>query len=340
MDEFLAAFFKLWPHAVFQFEDFMTPRAFLLLDRFRKKYRCFNDDIQGTGVVVAAGIKNALRALPKSFENSQIRFLFFGAGSAAVGIADSCVDMLMDYRKMSREDAINSIYLVDSQGLVTKWRENRGGKPLADHKIRYARDDMKQYKQQNLTDLVDIINAVKPCALLGLSSVPKAFSESVITCMASHCERPIIFALSNPNSKAECDAATAYKCSNGKAIFASGSPWDPVTLHGQTFYPSQANNMFCFPGIGLGTSISQATRISKEMLHAAASALADMVPDSEIAKGSLYPPINSVREASAHVAAAVAEQAVKQKLSFVVLEENETWIQLARDFMWTPSYQK
>jgi len=313
-DEFMAAVFDKWPQVLVQFEDFSNDHCFDLLARYRNQYRCFNDDIQGTGAVIAAGMINAWKIAGTSPKDA--KFVFLGAGSAGVGVANQIVDILVE-EGVDEKTARRQFYFVDSKGLVAS---NRGDK-LADHKLAYARDDIDDAQIKNLSNLTAIIDFVKPTALLGLSGQGGSFDEKVLAAMKNSCERPIIFALSNPTANAECTAEQAYKATDGKAIFASGSPFDPVTLDdGRVLVPGQGNNMYIFPGLGLGASLAGAKHVTNGMVVASVRALANFVDDEQLKKGLLYPPLSDVRKVSRCIAVDVVNRAIKEGEATVELK--------------------
>ncbi|MEZ4733099.1 MAG: NAD-dependent malic enzyme [Caldilineaceae bacterium] len=295
VDEFMAAAQATFPRAVIQLEDFATNNAFRLLTEYRDCACLFDDDIQGTGSVALAGIYSALRISGRKLTDQ--RFLFLGAGEAGVGIADVIVTALMD-EGMTEAAARQCCWFVDSKGLVVADRTD-----LAAHKRPYAHD------HPFTADFLTAIETLRPTAIIGVSGTPKTFTRPVIEAMSAINERPIIFALSNPTSKSECTAEQAYTWSNGRAIFASGSPFDPVDLNGQTFVPGQGNNAYIFPGVGLGAIAAGARCVTNEMFFVAAKALAQEVTDADLALGRIYPSLSRIREVSAHIATAVAEVA-------------------------------
>ena len=295
VNEFLMAAQDVFPGVVVQFEDFANANAFRLLRDYRERICTFNDDIQGTAGVALAGLLSALRITRAKLADQKI--LFLGAGEAATGISDLIVSALVE-QGLSREDARRRCWLVDSRGLVV-----RGRRDLAEHKIPYA------HEHPFLPDFASAVEALKPTALIGVAAVAKTFTRPILEAMTRFNERPIVFALSNPTSKCECTAQEAYEWTNGRAIFACGSPFDPVTLNGRTFVPRQGNNSYIFPGVGLGTIACGARRVTDEMFSAAAWALAHQVTETDIAQGSLYPALARVREVSAHIATAVAKVA-------------------------------
>jgi malate dehydrogenase (oxaloacetate-decarboxylating)(NADP+) len=299
--EFVEAVQGLFPQALIQFEDFGNKNAFRLLAEYRDKVCVFNDDIQGTAAVVLAGLHSASKFTGRPI--SEQRYLFFGAGEAGTGIADLLVEE-MKRSGLSEKAARRSCWFIDSKGLVVNRRHD-----LAEHKVRYA------HHHSFLTDPLAIIQAVRPAAIIGVSGQPGIFSEPILKGMAEINERPVIFALSNPTSKSECAAEAAYLLTGGRAIFASGSPFNPVMLNGRKFVPSQGNNAYIFPGLGLGIVASQSRRVTDTMLLAAARALANEVSEADLSEGRIYPPLSRIRQVSEKIARAVAEVAYAEGLA-------------------------
>ena len=301
VDEFVTAVAEVFPSAVLQFEDFATDNAIKLLARYRDRTCTFNDDIQGTAAVALAGLYASTRITGRPLHEQ--RLVFFGAGSAATGIAD-LVARAMAEEGLDPGEARARIALVDSQGLVTSDRAS-----LAAHKRPYAIAAAPQ------ADLLGAVDALRPTTLVGVSAVPNTFTEPVLRSMAATNDRPVIFALSNPTSRAECTAQEAYRWTGGRAIFASGSPFAPVTLDGRTWVPRQGNNAYIFPGLGLGVTLVHSRRVTESMFAAAARRLAALATDADLAQGSLYPPLDRIMEVSAEVAVAVAEVAYGEGLA-------------------------
>lgn len=301
VDEFVSAASEAFPGVLIQFEDFANHTAFRLLRKYRDRACVFNDDIQGTAAVALAGMLSALRVTGGRLSKQTL--LFFGAGEAATGIAD-LVTAGMVADGCSPEQARQRNWLMDSRGLVVARRND-----LAEHKLAYA------HKHAPIRDFVTAIRMLKPTAIIGVAAVGGSFTTDVLQAMAELNERPIVFALSNPTSKSECSAEEAYRHTRGKALFACGSPYHPVTANGRTFVPRQGNNSYVFPGVGLGAIASGACRITDEMFMSAAHALARLVSDQDLAQGSLYPALPRIREVSAHIAAAVAEVAYQRQLT-------------------------
>ncbi|MBI3919418.1 MAG: NAD-dependent malic enzyme [Betaproteobacteria bacterium] len=301
IEEFITAARRVFPGVVIQFEDFANTNAFRLLRRYRNRICTFNDDIQGTAGVALAGIYSALRITGGKLADQKL--LFFGAGEAATGICDLVVSAMVS-QGLTEADARRRCWLVDTQGLVVKSRTK-----LAEHKLPYAHD------HPFVPDFLSAIQTLKPTAIIGVAAVGGTFTRKVLETMARINERPIVFALSNPTSKAECTAEEAYRWTGGRAIFACGSPFDPVTIDGKTYVPRQGNNSYVFPGVGLGAIASGARHITDEMFSSAAHALARQVTEADLAQGSIYPALTRIREVSAHIATAVAEVAYKRKLA-------------------------
>ena len=322
VDEFMKAAAAAFPEALIQFEDFANLNAFRLLEHYRDKICTFNDDIQGTASVTLAGIYSALRITGKRLADQTI--LFFGAGEAGIGIGDLIVSAMVD-EGVPLEEARRKCWFVDTKGLVVKSRDN-----LAEHKLRYAHDFPV------CPDLASAVNALKPTALIGVSTIPKAFNQQIVETMSRLNERPIIFALSNPTSKAECSAEDVYTWSQGKAIYASGSPFPAFTYKGHTFVPGQGNNAYIFPGVGLGVIAIKARRVTDRMFSEAAKSLASQVLPSDLEMGRIYPSLTRIQEVSAAIAVAVAESAYKDNLAGVKRPADlKAHIQAS---MWQPEY--
>jgi malate dehydrogenase (oxaloacetate-decarboxylating)(NADP+) len=301
VDEFIEATQAVFPGVIVQFEDFANHNAFRLLAKWRDRICCFNDDIQGTAAVVVAGIFSALRVTGKTMREQT--FLCLGAGEAATGISDLLVQAMVD-DGLGEAEARRRCWLVDSKGLVVASRPD-----LAGHKKPYAHDHAP------IRDFPGAVNALKPTAIIGVAATPNTFTEEVVRAMAEFNERPIVFALSNPTSRSECTAQQAYEWSEGRALFASGSPFPSASVRGRHFVPRQGNNSYIFPGVGLGLIVSGATKATDAMFMAAARTLATTVSENDLAQGSLYPPLSAVRHVSARIAAAVADVAYANGLA-------------------------
>ncbi|MBT8079133.1 MAG: NAD-dependent malic enzyme [Gammaproteobacteria bacterium] len=300
VDEFVYAVLDAFPSALIQFEDFLTPNAYALLNRYRNEVLCFNDDIQGTAAVALAGIQASTRITGKDFKD--LRIMFLGAGSAATGIGDLIYAALRE-AGLDEKTARERLWFVDRAGLVVKGRAG-----LKQHNLPYA------HTVPNVS-FSEAIRQVRPDVLIGATGTAGAFDEDTIRLMADINERPVIFALSNPTSRAECTASEAYEWSNGRAVFASGSPFPGLTFNGQEFRPGQGNNAYVFPGIGLGAIACDAVTISDEMFLEAARVLAGQVSEQDLALGALYPPLAEIRDVSLAIAVAVADKAWQQGLA-------------------------
>ncbi|XP_043223699.1 NADP-dependent malic enzyme-like isoform X1 [Amphibalanus amphitrite] len=300
VDEFMqAAVRRYGQKTLIQFEDFGNHNAFRFLDKYRNKYCTFNDDIQGTASVAVAGLLAAMRKLDTKL--SDHTFLFLGAGEASLGIANLCV-MAMEQEGLSSQAAHDKIFMVDSRGLIVKNRPEGG---VTGHKVDYAKD------MEPMKNLGDVVKKLKPSALIGAAAQPQAFTAEILKDMGEYNKEPIIFALSNPTSMAECTAEQAYQATQGRAVFASGSPFAPVTINGKTLYPGQGNNAYIFPGVALGVIASGMHHIGEDVFLRAAEALAKMVTDQELDAGRLYPPLENIRDVSLQIAVQLAEHAYK-----------------------------
>ncbi|MEN8692941.1 MAG: NAD-dependent malic enzyme [Desulfobacterales bacterium] len=301
IEEFITAVQENFPNTLIQFEDFGNINAFRLLNKYRNRICAFNDDMQGTASVALAGLYAAMRMIGQKITDQKI--LFLGAGEAGTGIGDLIVSAMMN-EGLSQTEARQRCWFVDSRGLVVKSRKN-----LPEHKLRYAHD----FKDHPY--FLDAVKALKPTAIIGVSGQPGTFTQTILEEMARCNERPIVFALSNPTPRSECTAKEAYVWTHGRAIFASGSPFEPFTLEGITYEPGQGNNAYIFPGVGLGVIACRAKHVTDEMFLAAAQTLAAEVTEDDFKRGSIYPPLGHIREISAKIATAVCEVAYEQGLA-------------------------
>ena len=321
-----------------QFEDFGNLNAFDLLEEHRHSANCFNDDIQGTASVVLAGIMSSLPLVQKK-RVADHTFLFHGAGEAGVGIANLVASAIKKETGCSDEESRRGIWLVDSKGLITATRADI--KDMASHKVPFAHTLPAGAGGEcagSEGQLLHAVNAVRPTALLGVSAQGGAFTEEICRAMASINASPLIFALSNPTSKAECTARQAYEWTNGKCVFASGSPFDPVTLaDGRTFTPGQGNNAYIFPAVGLAAVASGARTISDEDFYVAAAALASLVPPERLAQGCAYPELADIREVSLQIAAAVAENIRRDGRAQSAVKEGG-YLDHCRSLVYVPKY--
>lgn len=301
MDEFIEAVQERFPKVCLQFEDFGNHNAFMLLDKWRHRICTFNDDIQGTASVTLAGLYSAARITGTPLE--EMRLLFLGAGEAGIGIGDLVVEAMAE-GGLSVEQARARCWFMDSKGLVVKSRTD-----LASHKQPYAHDHAP------VDTFLDAVESVKPHAIIGVSGMPGTFTAPVLAAMARLNERPIVMALSNPTSKAECTAREAYASTDGQAIFASGSPFAPVTHKDRTHVPGQGNNAYIFPGVGLGVMVADSSRVTDEMFAAAARTLAATVNDDDLAMGRIFPSLSRIREVSKAIAVEVVRIAYERGLA-------------------------
>ncbi|KFO30404.1 NADP-dependent malic enzyme [Fukomys damarensis] len=308
LDEFMEAVSsKYGMNCLVQFEDFANVNAFRLLNKYRNHYCTFNDDIQGTASVAVAGLLAALRITKNKLSDQTI--LFQGAGEAALGIAHLIV-MAMEKEGLTKEKAIKKIWLVDSKGLIVKGRAS-----LTQEKEKFA------HEHEEMRNLETIVQEIKPTALIGVAAIGGAFTEQILRDMAAFNERPIIFALSNPTSKAECSAEQCYKITQGRAVFASGSPFDPVTLpNGQTLYPGQGNNSYVFPGVALGVVACGLRNITDKIFLTTAEIISQQVSNKHLEEGRLYPPLNTIREVSLKIAEKIVNDAYREKTATVYPE--------------------
>jgi malate dehydrogenase (oxaloacetate-decarboxylating)(NADP+) len=323
LEEFVMAVQEVFPGVLLQFEDFATENAIQLLERYRHRICTFNDDIQGTAGVTLAGLLAADRLTKRPLKDERI--LFYGAGEAASGIGNLIVSAMVK-QGLTPGQARSRIWFVDSKGLVVKSRTD-----LAHHKLPYA------HEHAPIKPLDAIVDAVKPTCLIGVSGQPQAFTERVLRRMGELNDRPMIFSLSNPTAKSECTAEQAYRHTDGRAIFASGSPFPPVELNGRTFVPGQGNNAYVFPGLGLGVIAARARHVTDEMFYVAADTLAHLVTEEYLARGTIFPPLERIREVSFAIAVAVATEAYDSGLATAPSPEDlEPHI---RSLVYEPEYE-
>jgi len=323
LNEFVLATQKVFPGSLIQFEDFGNHNAFDLLGKWRNRICCFNDDIQGTAAVALAGLIAASRESGVPLREQKIVFL--GAGEAGTGIGELFVSALGE-EGVSEAEARLRCWFVDSRGLLVK---NRGDE-MPKHKIPFAHD------AEHVASLAAAVEKIRPTALIGVSGVGGSFTAEVLRSMAGINRKPVIFALSNPTSKAECTAEEAYQHTEGRGIFASGSPFKPVEFHGRTINPGQGNNVYIFPGVGLGALSCAADRVDDSMFLAAARTLAGEVTPENLARGSVYPSLSRIRSVSLKIATAVAERAYA--LGYAKLPRPEDLEQHVAERMFAPDY--
>jgi malate dehydrogenase (oxaloacetate-decarboxylating)(NADP+) len=325
-DEFVAEFIngveQVMPKTLIQFEDFGNLNAFRLLEQWRERVCTFNDDIQGTAAVTLAGLLSALRITGKPLR--QQRILFLGAGEAGVGIGDLISSAIAE-EGMPLKEARQHCWFVDTQGLIVASRSG-----LAEHKRRYA------HESPPCSTFLEAIERLQPTVLIGVSTMPGSFNQAVIEKMSQLNDRPILFALSNPTSKAECKAEEAYRWSGGKAIFSSGSPFAPCLWEGRRLVPGQGNNAYIFPGVGLGVTACEARHVSDKMFSEAARVLASCVSDEDLEVSRVYPSLSLIRPVSEKIAVAVARVAFQEGLAGI--PEPASLEGLVRSTLWQPVY--
>jgi malate dehydrogenase (oxaloacetate-decarboxylating)(NADP+) len=301
VEEFVTALETAFSGVLIQFEDFATANALGLLARYRERVCAFNDDIQGTAAVTLAALLASSRVTGRRLGDE--RLLFLGAGAAATGIADLTV-MALGRSGLQRTEAERRVWMFDVEGLLVR---ERSGVPEIPR--RYA------HEHQPVADLQQAIRSLRPTALIGVTGQPQLFTEPVLQAMAEVSERPLVFALSNPTSRAECTAEQAYRGTGGRAVFSSGSPCAPVEVDGRRFVPSQTNNAYVFPGVGLGITATAARRVTDDLLLAAAESLAEQADEAMLRMGSLLPPLDRIREVSLRIAVAVARVVIEAGLA-------------------------
>lgn len=325
IEEFITAVKQVFPRALLQWEDFGNTNAFRLLHTYQKRICSFNDDIQGTAAVALAGMITALRVTGKPL--AEQRLLFLGAGEAGTGIADLFTAAAID-AGLSEDEARACCWFVDSQGLVVRERAPK----LAHHKLPYAHDHAP------VKTLAEAVEILRPTVLIGVSGIASQFTDEIIARMAAFNDRPVIFALSNPTSQAECTAEAAYRQTDGRVLFASGSPFPAVEWKGQTYVPGQGNNVYIFPGVGLGALVVESTEVSERMFLVAARTLADLVTSDDLAVGRIYPSLTRIREVSVKIATEVAKEAIHAGLARVQMADDDIEATV-RESLFHPAYQ-
>ncbi|EEM48399.1 oxaloacetate-decarboxylating malate dehydrogenase [Bacillus cereus] len=332
IDTFVQAVNKQFPKALLHWEDFSSRNARKILDKYRHDVCTFNDDIQGTGAVSLAAVLSAVKA--SGVPLSEHRVVVFGAGTAGIGIADQVRDAMVRVG-VSEEESYKRFWCIDRNGLVTDNMED-----LLDFQIPYARKEaeVSEWKQNDVIGLAEVVKHVKPTILIGTSTVAGAFKEEIIKEMASHVERPIILPMSNPTPLAEAKPADLIEWTEGRALVATGSPFEPVTYNGVTYVIGQSNNALIFPGLGLGTIVVRASVMTDGMFAAAAEAVASMVDTSQPG-APILPEVEELRNISEMVAIEVAKVAVAEGVARVNLSDND--IKMAvKGAMWKPEYRQ
>ncbi|MFB6728779.1 oxaloacetate-decarboxylating malate dehydrogenase [Bacillus mobilis] len=332
IDTFVQAVNKQFPQALLHWEDFSSRNARKILDKYRHDICTFNDDIQGTGAVSLAAVLSAVKA--SGVPLSEHRVVVFGAGTAGIGIADQVRDAMVRVG-VSEEESYKRFWCIDRNGLVTDNMED-----LLDFQMPYARKEaeVSEWKQNDVIGLAEVVKHVKPTILIGTSTVAGAFKEEIIKEMASHVERPIILPMSNPTPLAEAKPADLIEWTEGKALVATGSPFEPVTYNGVTYVIGQSNNALIFPGLGLGTIVVRASVMTDGMFAAAAEAVASMVDTSQPG-APILPEVEELRNISEMVAIEVAKVAVAEGVARENLSDNDIKIAV-KEAIWEPEYRQ
>jgi len=324
MDEFVAAVGEVFPGAMLQFEDFATNNAIALLERYRNETCTFNDDIQGTAGVTLAGLMAALRITGGNLKEQTL--LFVGAGSANIGIGELVAGAIAD-QGLDLAEARLRCWFMDSKGLIVKDRDR-----LKPHTLPFA------HEHDPMTGIANVIDALQPTVLIGATGQHGIFGRDVIEAISRANERPVIFALSNPTSRSEATAEEVYGWSDGRAVFASGSPFDPVTVQGKTLVPGQSNNVYIFPGIGLGVTACRIRRVTDEMFRVAAQAVAELVTEANLEQGRLFPELAQIRDVSLEIGIAISYLAFEQELAGI--DEPEDLREYITAHMYEPNYER
>ncbi|MCL2915855.1 NAD-dependent malic enzyme [Shewanella corallii] len=335
VEAFMDAVSRRWPDALIQFEDFAQKNAMPLLERYKDRYCCFNDDIQGTAAVTVGSLLAACQAADTKLSEQTVTFL--GAGSAGCGIAEAIIAQMMA-EGLSDKQARARIFMVDRWGLL---QDNMPNLLPFQQKLAQSSDETQDWETFSVNDnisLLDVVNNAKPTVLIGVSGAPGLFSEEIIRAMHKHCERPIVFPLSNPTSRVEATPKDIIYWTEGQALVATGSPFEPVVYGENTYEIAQCNNSFIFPGIGLGVLATRADRVSDEMLMASSRALAECSPLARDGEGGLLPSLEDIHDVSKHIAFAVGKVAIEQGLA---LPKTDELLKLAieKNF-WTPEYRQ
>ncbi|EIE9572021.1 NAD-dependent malic enzyme [Vibrio parahaemolyticus] len=333
VEEFIQAVQRRWPDALIQFEDFAQKNAMPLLERYKDRICCFNDDIQGTAAVTVGSLLAACKAAGTQLSKQRITFL--GAGSAGCGIAEAIIAQMVS-EGISDEKARSQVYMVDRWGLLQEGMPN-----LLDFQQRLVQkhSNTKEWENEgNGFSLLDVMRNAKPTVLIGVSGAPGLFSQEVIEEMHKHCKRPIVFPLSNPTSRVEATPNDIIRWTNGEALVATGSPFDPVVHEGRTYPIAQCNNSYIFPGIGLGVLAVNAKRVTDEMLMESSRVLATCSPLAINGRGALLPPLEEIHLVSKKIAFAVAKKAIEQGVALEITDEalNDAIDQA----FWQPVYRR
>lgn len=334
VEEFVTAVQAVFPGALIQWEDFRKDNALSIMERYRTRALSFNDDIQGTGAVALAGLLSAMRLTGSNL--AEQRIVIFGAGAAGLGIARQ-FRVALAQEGLNPDQIVKSVAVLDSGGLLVDDRQ------LSDaykRELAWPGGLAAEFGlgDSSARDLAAVVAQFRPTALVGSSGQPGAFTEAIVRGMAKYCERPVILPFSNPTDLSEAIPEDIVRWTGGRALIATGSPFEPVTWGETTVQIGQGNNVFIFPGLGLGALLSGATEVTESMIGAAAHALADTVTDDELASGLLYPAISRLRDVSVHVAKAVIDQAVQDGVNTIATaEDSHAWIEAT---MWEPNYRE
>ncbi|BCL70273.1 NAD-dependent malic enzyme [Vibrio nigripulchritudo MADA3029] len=333
VEEFMQAVQRRWPDALIQFEDFAQKNAMPLLERYKDRVCCFNDDIQGTAAVTVGSLIAACHAAGSKLSEQRITFL--GAGSAGCGIAEAIIAQMVS-EGLSDEQARSQVYMVDRWGLLQEGMQN-----LLDFqkKLVQKHENTKGWESDDAGfSLLEVVKNAKPTVLIGVSGAPGLFSKEVIQAMHANCERPIVFPLSNPTSRVEATPNDIIRWTDGAALVATGSPFDPVIHDGKTFEIAQCNNSYIFPGIGLGVLAVSASRVTDEMLMESSRALAECSPLAQQGTGALLPPLEEIHRVSKRIAFAVGKKAIEQGVALEITDE--TLEKAIDQHFWQPVYRR
>ncbi|ENV80724.1 MULTISPECIES: NAD-dependent malic enzyme [Acinetobacter] len=332
IDQVLTGIRRRWPHALIQFEDFAQKNAMPLLTKYRDKFCCFNDDIQGTAAVSVGSLIAASRAAGKQLKDQIVTFL--GAGSAGCGIAEQIIAQMVA-EGLSDAEARARVFMVDRFGLIT---ENQPNLLDFQRKLAQKADVISDWaKVEDVISLLDVVKNAKPTVLIGVSGQPGLFTQEVIEALNANCERPIVMPLSNPTSRVEAVPSDIIQWTNGQALIATGSPFTPVNYQGRLYHIAQCNNSYIFPGIGLGVIASGAKRVTENMLMASSNALADCSPLLKNAEADLLPPIADIQNVSRVIALKVAQAAIADGVA-VPLTDEQIQSNIEKEF-WQPEYR-
>ncbi|SON48405.1 NAD-dependent malic enzyme [Vibrio tapetis] len=335
VEEFIQAVQRRWPDALVQFEDFAQKNAMPLLERYKDRICCFNDDIQGTAAVTVGSLIAACHAAGSKL--SEQRVTFVGAGSAGCGIAEAIIAQMVS-EGLSDAQARAQVYMVDRWGLLQEGMQN-----LLDFQRRLMQknDHLTEWESDSEEagfSLLDVVKNAKPTVLIGVSGAPGLFSKEVIQAMNANCERPIVFPLSNPTSRVEATPNDIIRWTDGKALVATGSPFDPVIHNNKRYAIAQCNNSYIFPGIGLGVLAVSASRVTDEMLMESSRALAECSPMANNDNGALLPPLEEIHVVSKRIAFAVAKKAMEQGVALEITDEALS--KAIEQYFWQPVYRR